>query len=149
MLKLTELSHFWADFGPLKKMFLALKSEPLDQVRVILQDPIQCIYTSIPLPVYILTMKNTVVGYRPPGRGSQLISWHPGAALLGASGFLSHPAETCKKCKLKDMFYCLKRQDNVTVISNTSCSVLYVQNMLLTFFCTNFSSSLSLSKKIG
>ena len=33
MLKLTELSHFWADFDPLKNMFLALKSEPLDQIR--------------------------------------------------------------------------------------------------------------------
>ena len=33
MLKLNELSHFWADFGPLKNMYLALKSEPLVQIR--------------------------------------------------------------------------------------------------------------------
>ena len=33
MLKLTELSHFWADFGPLENIFLALKSEPLDQIK--------------------------------------------------------------------------------------------------------------------
>ncbi len=31
MLKLTEPGHFWADFGPLQKMFLTLKFEPLDQ----------------------------------------------------------------------------------------------------------------------
>ncbi len=33
MLKLAELGHFWADFGPLQKMFLALKFEPLDQTE--------------------------------------------------------------------------------------------------------------------
>ncbi len=33
MLKLAGLSHFWADFGPLKKHVLALKCEPLDQIR--------------------------------------------------------------------------------------------------------------------
>ncbi len=31
MLKLAEIGHFWADFGPLQKLFLALKFEPLDQ----------------------------------------------------------------------------------------------------------------------
>ena len=31
MLKLTELSHFLADFGPLQKCFFTLKFEPLDQ----------------------------------------------------------------------------------------------------------------------
>ena len=33
ILKLAELGHFWADFGPLQKMFLALKFEPLDQTE--------------------------------------------------------------------------------------------------------------------
>ncbi len=33
MLKLAELGHFWADFGPPPKMFLALKFEPLDQTK--------------------------------------------------------------------------------------------------------------------
>ena len=31
MVKLAELSHFLADFGPSQKMVLALKFEPLDQ----------------------------------------------------------------------------------------------------------------------
>ncbi len=31
-MKLAELSHFLADFGSLKKTFLALKFEPLDQI---------------------------------------------------------------------------------------------------------------------
>ncbi len=33
MLKLAELGHFGADFGPLQKMFLALKFELLDQTE--------------------------------------------------------------------------------------------------------------------
>ncbi len=33
MLKLAELSHFLADFGSLKKTFLALEFDPLDQIR--------------------------------------------------------------------------------------------------------------------
>ncbi len=33
ILKLAQLSHFFGDFGPLRKMFLALKFEPLDQMR--------------------------------------------------------------------------------------------------------------------
>ena len=33
MLKLAKLGHFWADFGPLQKMVLALKFEPLDQTE--------------------------------------------------------------------------------------------------------------------
>ena len=33
MLKLAELSHFLADFDPLQKLFLPLKSEPLDQTK--------------------------------------------------------------------------------------------------------------------
>ncbi len=33
MLKLVELGHFRADFGPLRKLFLALKLEPLDQTE--------------------------------------------------------------------------------------------------------------------
>ena len=32
MLKVAELSHFLADFGPVQKMFLAPKFEPLDQI---------------------------------------------------------------------------------------------------------------------
>ena len=31
MLKLVQLSHFLADFGPAQKMVLAVKFEPLDQ----------------------------------------------------------------------------------------------------------------------
>ncbi len=31
MLKLAELSHFWADFGPLQEIVLALIFELLDQ----------------------------------------------------------------------------------------------------------------------
>ncbi len=33
MLKLAELSHFWADFGHLQKIFSAINFEPLDQTR--------------------------------------------------------------------------------------------------------------------
>ncbi len=33
MLKLAELSHILADFGPFQKMVLAVKFEPLDQTR--------------------------------------------------------------------------------------------------------------------
>ncbi len=33
MLKLAKHGHFWTDFGPLRKMFLALKFEPLDQTK--------------------------------------------------------------------------------------------------------------------
>ncbi len=33
MLKMAEISHFWADFGSLKKTFLALKFEPFNQIR--------------------------------------------------------------------------------------------------------------------
>ena len=31
ILKLAELSHFLADFGPIQKMYLPLKFEPLNQ----------------------------------------------------------------------------------------------------------------------
>ncbi len=33
IVKLAELSHFLADFGPSQKMVLALRFEPLDQAR--------------------------------------------------------------------------------------------------------------------
>ena len=33
MLRFAELGHFWADFGPLQKLFLAPKFEPLDQTK--------------------------------------------------------------------------------------------------------------------